>query len=126
MTLTKFDIVERVAQTCGYSKLEAAELVETVFKSIKDSLNNGENVKISGFGNFVLRDKRARMGRNPQSGEAMEIYLWKGMASLPNASAHVCPTAVYSHDASIQWPAVKSSQHIEEEVETTSELPALV
>ncbi len=73
MTLTKFDIVERVAQICGYSKLEAAELVETVFKSIKDSLSNGEDVKISGFGNFVLRDKRSRMGRNPQSGRSMEI-----------------------------------------------------
>jgi len=73
MTLTKFDIVERVAQTCGYSKLEAADLVETVFESIKSSLSLGEDVKISGFGNFVLRDKRSRMGRNPQTGDAMEI-----------------------------------------------------
>jgi integration host factor subunit alpha len=73
MTLTKFDIVERVASQCGYSKLEAAELVEIVFESIKNTLAVGENVKISGFGNFVLRDKRARMGRNPQTGEAMEI-----------------------------------------------------
>ena len=73
MTLTKFDIVERVAQTCGYSKLEAAELVETVFESIKSSLSTGEDVKISGFGNFILRDKRSRIGRNPQSGDAMEI-----------------------------------------------------
>jgi integration host factor subunit alpha len=73
MTLTKFDIVERVAQTCGYSKLEAADLVEIVFESIKGSLSQGEDVKISGFGNFVLRDKRARMGRNPQTGDAMEI-----------------------------------------------------
>ncbi len=73
MTLTKFDIIERVATQCGYSKLEAAELVENVFEMIKDALGNGENVKISGFGNFVLRDKRSRMGRNPQTGSAMEI-----------------------------------------------------
>jgi integration host factor subunit alpha len=73
MTLTKFDIVERVAGQCGYSKLEAAELVEIVFESIKNTLALGENVKISGFGNFVLRDKRSRMGRNPQTGDAMEI-----------------------------------------------------
>ncbi|MBS1983710.1 MAG: integration host factor subunit alpha [Bdellovibrionales bacterium] len=73
MTLTKVDIVERVSSRCGYSKLEAAELVEKVFEMLKDALGNGENVKISGFGNFVLRDKRSRKGRNPQTGEAMEI-----------------------------------------------------
>jgi integration host factor subunit alpha len=73
MTLTKVDIVEKVAEKCGFSKLEAADLVEQVFDSIKDSLEIGHNVKISGFGNFVLRDKRSRTGRNPQSGSAMEI-----------------------------------------------------
>jgi len=73
MTLTKIDVVEQVAQKCGFSKLEAAELVESIFDSIKDSLCTGTNVKISGFGNFVLRDKKARMGRNPQTGDAMEI-----------------------------------------------------
>ena len=73
MTLTKVDIVEKVAGKCGFSKLEAAELVENVFDTIKGALNNGHNVKLSGFGNFVLRDKRARTGRNPQTGTAMEI-----------------------------------------------------
>lgn len=73
MTLTKVDIVEKTAETCGFSKLEAAELVESVFEAIKAALENGENVKISGFGNFVLRDKRSRVGRNPQTGKAMEI-----------------------------------------------------
>lgn len=73
MTLTKVDIVEQIASRCGFSKLEAAELVEGVFDSIKEALEKGENVKISGFGNFVLRDKHSRMGRNPQTGEAMEI-----------------------------------------------------
>ena len=73
MTLTKVDIVEKTAETCGFSKLEAADLVEAVFEVIKAALENGENVKISGFGNFVLRDKRSRVGRNPQTGKAMEI-----------------------------------------------------
>ncbi len=73
MTLTKIDIVEKVSQNCGFSKLEASELVETVFDTIKVGLEDGENVKISGFGNFILRDKKSRMGRNPQTGEAMEI-----------------------------------------------------
>ena len=73
MTLTKVDIVEQVANKCGFSKLEAAELTEAVFDLIKDALQDGANVKISGFGNFVLRDKRSRTGRNPQTGDAMEI-----------------------------------------------------
>ena len=73
MTLTKIDIVEQIASKCGYSKLEASELVENVFDAIKLALETGENVKISGFGNFVLRDKRARMGRNPQTTAPMEI-----------------------------------------------------
>jgi len=73
MTLTKVDIVEQVASKCGFSKLEASDLIETVFEAIKDALGVGEDVKISGFGNFVLRDKRSRMGRNPQTGSAMEI-----------------------------------------------------
>jgi integration host factor subunit alpha len=73
MTLTKVDIVEKVSSRCGYSKLEAHELVENVFDTIKNALEGGENVKISGFGNFVLRDKRSRKGRNPQTGDAMEI-----------------------------------------------------
>ncbi len=73
MTLTKVDIVEKVAGKCGFSKLEAAELVEGVFDAIKIALEQGSHVKISGFGNFVLRDKHSRMGRNPQTGDAMEI-----------------------------------------------------
>jgi len=73
VTLTKVDIVEKVASKCGFSKLEASDLVEVVFEAMRDALSHGENVKISGFGNFVLRDKRARTGRNPQTGSAMEI-----------------------------------------------------
>jgi integration host factor subunit alpha len=73
MSLTKVDIVEQVASKCGFSKLEASELVESVFDTIKGALETGQNVKISGFGNFVLRDKHSRMGRNPQTGDAMEI-----------------------------------------------------
>ncbi len=73
MTLTKVDIVEQVASRCGFSKLEASELVEAVFDEIRKALVDGENVKISGFGNFVLRDKKSRMGRNPQTSEPMEI-----------------------------------------------------
>jgi integration host factor subunit alpha len=71
--MTKAEIVEQIYEQVGFSKKEAAELVETVFEIIKDTLANGEKVKISGFGNFVVRDKNARKGRNPQTGE--EILL---------------------------------------------------
>ena len=73
MSLTKADIVEKVYREAGFSKKEATELVECIFKSIKETLSRGEKVKISGFGNFSIRDKKTRMGRNPQTGQAMEI-----------------------------------------------------
>ena len=73
MTLTKMDIIQKVADECGFSKLEASEYVELFFDVIKNALEEGENVRISGFGNFILRDKRQRVGRNPQTGEAIQI-----------------------------------------------------
>lgn len=71
--MTKADIVEHIYEKVGFSKKESAELVEKVFTIIKDTLASGEKVKISGFGNFVVREKNARKGRNPQTGQ--EILL---------------------------------------------------
>ena len=71
--MTKADIVEQIYELVGFSKKESAELVEKVFETIKDTLSQGEKVKISGFGNFVVRPKNARKGRNPQTGQ--EILL---------------------------------------------------
>jgi len=71
--MTKADIVEEIYERVGFSKKESADLVETVFSVIKDTLASGQKVKISGFGNFVVREKNARKGRNPQTGE--EILL---------------------------------------------------
>ena len=76
--MTKADIVENVYEKVGgFSKKEAAEIVETVFDTIKETLERGEKIKISGFGNFVLRDKRQRQGRNPQTGQKMKIAAQK-------------------------------------------------
>lgn len=73
-TMTKADIIEAVYEKVGgFSKKEAAEIVETVFDTIKATLERGEKIKISGFGNFVVRDKKARIGRNPQTGEEITI-----------------------------------------------------
>lgn len=72
-TMTKADIVERVYERIGFSKKEASELVELVFGTLKDVLKEGKKVKISGFGNFVVRSKNARIGRNPKTGEQLTI-----------------------------------------------------
>ncbi len=71
--MTKADIVERIFESAHATKKEASEVVELVFEVIKAHLECGEKVKLSGFGNFVVHDKRARRGRNPQTGEEIVI-----------------------------------------------------
>ena len=86
MTMTKADLIERVYDELKkVSKTEAADLVNTVFDSLKRSLASGENVKISGFGNFEVRDKRPRKGRNPQTGEEIVIDARRVIAFAPSA-----------------------------------------
>ena len=71
--LTKADLVKAVYNKIGYSKKLCEELVEELFYTIKDSLKKGQGVKIQSFGKFVLRDKKSRKGRNPQTGKAITI-----------------------------------------------------
>ena len=71
--MTKADIVEKVYEKVGYSKKDVATVVEEIFSCIKEKLEYGEKVKISGFGNFTVRHKRARRGRNPQTGDEIMI-----------------------------------------------------
>ena len=71
--MTKVDIIENIYEKVGFSKKEVAKIVESVFDIIKESLQKEEKIKISGFGNFVVRKKRARRGRNPQTGDDIEI-----------------------------------------------------
>ena len=73
MTLTKSDIVEDLNNEIGLNKREAKELVDMLFNDIKNLLSEGYEVKLSGFGNFQLRDKSSRPGRNPRTGEDVEI-----------------------------------------------------
>jgi integration host factor subunit alpha len=73
MTLTKAELVSIVCDKCSFSRQESFQLVEQVFQILKETLEKGEKIKISGFGNFVIREKRPRKGRNPQSGEEMMI-----------------------------------------------------
>src|ERR1035438_3007261 len=72
--MTKAEIVQALySKVGGFSRKESAELVDLVFEMMKDTLGRGEKIKISGFGNFVLRDKRQRPGRNPQTGQPINI-----------------------------------------------------
>ncbi|WP_425515561.1 integration host factor subunit alpha [Methylomonas paludis] len=73
MALTKADIAEKLFEELGLNKREAKEIVELFFEEIKTSLETGEQVKISGFGKFELRDKNGRPGRNPKTGEEIPI-----------------------------------------------------
>jgi len=71
--MTKLDIVTNLYERLGYSKRECANIVDNFFEIIKHTLAKGENVKISGFGNFIVKQKKSRRGRNPQTGTEIEI-----------------------------------------------------
>ena len=73
MALTKADMAERLFEELGLNKREAKELVELFFEEIRAALENGRQVKLSGFGNFDLREKNERPGRNPKTGEEIPI-----------------------------------------------------
>lgn len=83
-TVTKADIVEKVYEKIGFSKKEASELVEMVFNSLKNTLQQGNKVKISGFGNFMVRGKSERIGRNPQTGEQIKISARRVLTFRPS------------------------------------------
>ena len=73
MAMTKIDIIQNVSNKLGISKADSTRIVESALEIIKEQLSKGDTVKISGFGNFVVRKKNARRGRNPQTGSEMEI-----------------------------------------------------
>ena len=80
MALTKLDIVQNVSDKLGLSKRDASRIVESVFEIMKKQISKGDPVKISGFGNFAVKSKNARRGRNPQTGVEMEICARKVLA----------------------------------------------
>ena len=82
--MTKSDIVEQVYLKVGLSKKESSDLVDLSLEIIEETLETSENVKISGFGTFVVQQKRARRGRNPQTGEDMLITQRKVLKFKPS------------------------------------------
>lgn len=82
--MTKADLIENIYLKTGFSKKESAEIVETVFDLMKSTLEGGEKIKIAGFGNFVVKDKATRRGRNPQTGDEIEISSRKILTFKPS------------------------------------------
>ena len=82
--MTKADIIENIYEKVGISKKETSNVVQSIFDIIKSTLEEGENVKISGFGNFTVRSKKTRRGRNPQTGEEITISARKVITFKPS------------------------------------------
>ena len=83
-TITKLDLVNHLNEKLGLNKVESKELVEAFFDEIKKSLINNEEVKLSGFGNFKILNKRERPGRNPKTGEPAIISARKVVTFKPS------------------------------------------
>ncbi|WP_286266917.1 integration host factor subunit alpha [Thalassotalea atypica] len=83
MALTKAEVAEHLYEKVGLSKRDAKEMVEVFFEEIRATLENGEQVKLSGFGNFDLRVKSERPGRNPKTGEDIPISARKVVTFRP-------------------------------------------
>ena len=99
--MTKADLVEAIHEQVGLSKKESADIVELVFDTMKDTLEKAEKIKISGFGNFEVRDKRSRVGRNPQTGEVIEISARRVLTFKPS---QVLKNALNAADAAAPAP----------------------
>ena len=83
-TLTRVDLAEAVYRKVGLSRTESAELVETVIDAIRDAVAEGDSVKLSSFGSFLVREKKERIGRNPKTGEEVPIKPRRVMVFKPS------------------------------------------
>ena len=103
MALTKAKLAETLFEQLGLNKREAKDLVEGFFESLRSSLESGEQVKLSGFGNFDLRDKSERPGRNPKTGEEIPISARRVVTFRPGqklksrVDMYTAKTVSYTH-----------------------------
>jgi integration host factor subunit alpha len=82
--MTRADIVDRIYEKVGLSKKEAQEIIEIIIDTITETLKEGETVKITGFGTFTVRKKAPRRGRNPKTGEEVEISARRVVSFRPS------------------------------------------
>ena len=105
MALTKAELAEAVSLKLNFNKRDAKDVVEETFEIIRNALESGESVKISGFGNWDLRDKRQRPGRNPKTGEdipisARRVVTFKSGQKLKARVEKIDPSQVETEDPS--------------------------
>ena len=105
MTMTKADLVDSIYEKAGFSKKDATEVVECIFELLKQRLSEGEKVKISGFGNFVVNEKQPRRGRNPQTGDEIVI---SGRRVLTFKASHVLKKTMNEDSQEAAGPAQDS------------------
>jgi len=89
--MTKAEIVETIYEKIGFSRKESAEIVDLVFDLMKETLEKGDKIKISGFGNFLVREKRPRKGRNPQTGDEIQISARRVLTFKPSQVLRKAP-----------------------------------
>jgi integration host factor subunit alpha len=112
-SMTKAEIIDCVYEKVGgFSKKESAEVVESVFETMKETLARGDRVKISGFGNFVVREKKRRIGRNPQTGEPIPISARRVLTFKPSQVLKniLNPQKVAARKKALETPAKGSSE----------------
>ena len=97
--MTKADIFEKVQEGMGLARKESAEMVEAVFAIMKTTLESGENLKISGFGNFEIKQKKDRRGRNPATGETLTIEARRILTFKPSALLKAAINQLTSHSS---------------------------
>jgi integration host factor subunit alpha len=98
MALTKADMAEHLFDELGLNKREAKDIVESFFEEIRASLERGEQVKLSGFGNFDLREKKERPGRNPKTGEEIPITARRVVTFRPGQKLKTRVDAYAGHE----------------------------
>ena len=114
MTMTKAELVEIICEKTAFTRQESAEFMEQVFEIIKETLEKGEKIKIAGFGNFVVREKRPRRGRNPKTGEEMTIAERRVLTFRPSQALR-----------KVLNPGVLSSSQFAESLESPDEIKDL-
>ena len=82
--MTKADLIEKTYMMATFTKKESADIVDSVFELLKSTLESGEDIKVSGFGKFEVRTKATRRGRNPQTGDSIEIAARKIITYMPS------------------------------------------
>jgi integration host factor subunit alpha len=82
--MTKADIAEKIQAVTGFTKKDSAEFLEVVFSIMKNTLESGEKIKVAGFGNFEVKQKKDRIGRNPQTGESITIEARRVLTFKPS------------------------------------------